>query len=200
MINFYDIVEKYNNDTNEIISYTANHDPNLLSHIMTLEDRDTSRLTPPRFDTNHIYAVRCWSRLHGPDPRCPMPKVVWSARSEPFTIAEPMDPLGLKPHAMQLPDIPKLIRALPRIPKAKALPFAAVSIPKDSNVSVTDDAKDTMRQWGAAWICTYGIPVFTICAWVAFSVILSILLMIPGFAWMLFLKFCVPVPVPAKAT
>ena len=61
------------------------------------------------------------------------------------------------------------------------------------------DPQDTRRAWGVAWICSFGIPVVTICAFILFSIIFSILVILPGFTWMLLLKFCLPVPVPKKS-
>ncbi len=152
----------------------------------------------PRFDADSLYAVFCFARVAGRDP-CETPQVVWSRRTEVFFLAEPMDMLGLKPVAMRLPDLPKLLRDVPRMKRARALPFAAMTTPQNSGVVTGEDPKDTAREWGIAWICSFAIPVFTLCAWVMFSLIFSILLAIPGFAWMLLLKICIPVPAPKKA-
>jgi hypothetical protein len=125
--------------------------------------------------------------------------VVWTSRSEPFSVAEPSDVLGAKPATVQLPDLPRLIRDIPRIAKARARPFVAFNTPANSSFNVGDDPKKTTRAWGVGWICSFGIPVLTICAFILFSIIFSILIIIPGFAWMLLLKFCIPIPVPKKS-
>lgn len=150
-----------------------------------------------RYDADSLYAVFCYARVAGKDP-CELPRLVWSPRSDVFSLAEPMDMLGLKPVAVRLPDLPKLLRDIPRMKRARALPFAAMTTPQNSGVVTGDDPKDTAREWGIAWICSFAIPVFTLCAWVMFSLIFSILLAIPGFAWMLLLKICIPVPAPKK--
>ncbi len=41
---------------------------------------------------------------------------------------------------------------------------------------------------------TIGIPVLTICALILFKIIFTILITLPSFSWMLFLKFCLPFP------
>lgn len=79
------------------------------------------------------------------------------------------------------------------------MPMVAVTTPPDSAFSVGEEPKDTAREMGIAWICSFGIPVFTICAWIMFMFIFTILIALPGFAWMLLLKFCIPVPVPKRA-
>jgi hypothetical protein len=151
-----------------------------------------------RYDSDHLYAVWCFAKVAGRDP-CEEPQLVWSKRTDVFSIAEPMDLLGLKPVAIQLPDLTKLVRDIPRMKKARALPFAAITTPQNSGIITGDDAKDTAREWGIAWICSFGIPIFTICAWIIFKLIFSIMIVIPGFAWMLLLKFCIPVPAPKKS-
>jgi hypothetical protein len=152
----------------------------------------------PRFDADSLYAVWGWVRVAGRDD-CEKDRVVWTARTEPFSVAEPTDVLGARPVNIQLPDIPRLLRDLPRVAKARARPFAGFGTPPNSGISVGPEMTGTSRAWGVAWICSFGIPVLTICAWVLFQIIFHILIMIPGFAWMLLLKFCVPVPVPKKS-
>lgn len=151
-----------------------------------------------RYDSDHVYAVWCYASVAGRDP-CEEPQLVWSKRTDVFSIAEPMDLLGLKPVTIQLPDLSKLVRDIPRMKRARALPFAAITTPQNSGIVTGEDAKDTAREWGIAWICSFGIPVFTICAWIIFKLIFSIMIVIPGFAWMLLLKFCIPVPAPKKS-
>ncbi len=149
----------------------------------------------PRFDSDHVYALWTYTRIEDPRP-CHEPRLAWSGRTEPFSIADHHDLLGTKPVALRLPDLPAMLRDLPRMTRAGAMPMAAVSTPADSGFVVGEDPKDTVREWGIAWICSFGIPIFTICAWIVFSIILNILLMLPGFAWMLLLKICIPVPAP----
>jgi len=146
-----------------------------------------------RFDADHLYAVWCWVRVAGHHPFEPE-QVIWTGRSEPFAIADPTDLLGGRPAVLKLPDIPKLLRDLPRLAKARARPFAAVTAPDRSGIVAGEEMADTQRDWGIGFICSFGIPVLTICAMVLFSLIFSILILIPGFTWMLLLKFCIPFP------
>uniref|UniRef100_UPI0022EB79FA hypothetical protein n=1 Tax=Falsiroseomonas oryzae TaxID=2766473 RepID=UPI0022EB79FA len=155
--------------------------------------RDEARVPRLRYDHDNLYAVWCWVRVAGRDP-CEKARIVWTLGSEPFSIAEPSDVLGARPAMVQLPDIPRLIRDIPRIAKARARPFAAFAAPPNSSYVTGEDPEDTRRAWGIGWICSFGIPVLTICAYILFSIIFSILIILPGFAWMLFLKFCIPVP------
>ncbi len=154
-----------------------------------------ARETAPRlrFDADRLYAVWCWVRVAGRHP-CEPEQIIWTGRSEPFAIADPTDLLGGRPAVIKLPDIPKLLRDLPRLAKARARPFAAVVSPDRSGLVTGEEMADTQRDWGIGFICSFGIPVLTICAMVLFSLIFSILILIPGFTWMLLLKFCIPFP------
>ncbi|MFZ4407100.1 MAG: hypothetical protein ACOYOH_07160, partial [Paracraurococcus sp.] len=155
--------------------------------------RNEARAPRLRYDHDSLYVVQCWVRVAGRDA-CEAPQLLWTLPTEPFAIAEPTDVLGAKPATIQLPDIPRLIRDIPRIAKARARPFAAFAAPPNSSYLTGDDPKDTQRAWGIGWICSFAIPVITICAFILFSIIFSILIVLPGFFWMLLLKFCIPVP------
>ncbi|MCB9699103.1 MAG: hypothetical protein H6738_20140, partial [Alphaproteobacteria bacterium] len=155
---------------------------------------DRERATSmPRFDRDHLYAVWAFAEVagHTCDEES---QLVWSQRSEPFTIADPLDVLGLEPTQIQLPDVAAMLKDLPRVPWAGANPFAAVISANDGALVGADPPEDSSRQWGVAFVCSFAIPVFTICAFILFSVIFNILIKIPGFFWMLLLKFCIPLP------
>ncbi len=155
--------------------------------------RDEARVPRPRYDHESLYAVWCWVRVAGRDA-CEKERLVWTRPTEPFSLAEPSDLLGAKPAVVQLPDIPKLIRDIPRMAKARARPLAAFAAPADSSYITGEAPEDTKRGWGIGWVCSFGIPVLTICAYILFSIIFAILIVLPGFFWMLLLKLCLPVP------
>jgi hypothetical protein len=155
--------------------------------------RDEARVPRPRYDHESLYAVWCWVRVAGRDA-CERERLVWTRPTEPFSLAEPSDLLGARPAVVQLPDIPKLIRDLPRMAKARARPIAAFAAPADSSYITGEAPEETKRAWGIGWVCSFGIPVLTICAYILFSIIFAILIVLPGFFWMLLLKLCLPVP------
>lgn len=144
-----------------------------------------------RFDAEHLYAAWGWARVAGRTP-CEPDRLVWTLRSEPFSIADPTDLLGARPASIQMPDIPRLLRDIPRIARARARPFAGIAAPPGSGVKVGDAMADTRRDFGLGMICNFGIPILTICALILFNIIFSILIKLPAFSWMLFLKFCLP--------
>lgn len=152
-----------------------------------------ARETVPRlrFDADHLYAVWCWVRVAGHD-RCEPERIVWTPRSEPFLLAEATDLLGARPASLQMPHIGKLLRDLPRIAKARARPFAAMAAPPGSAIVTGATMADTRREFALGSVCSVGIPVLTLCALILFNIIFHILIVLPGFGWMLLLKFCIP--------
>lgn len=146
-----------------------------------------------RFDAEHLYAAWCWVRVAGRTP-CEPERIVWTQRTEPFSIADPTDLLGARPASIQMPDIPKLLRDIPRIARARAKPFAGMASPPGSGVVTGADMADTRRDFGIGMICNFGIPILTICALILFKIIFTVLIALPSFSWMLFLKFCLPFP------
>lgn len=150
-----------------------------------------SEAVRPRLDSDHLYAVWAYARIAGRDA-CERERIVWSGRGEVFQIAEPLDLLGLKPAFLQLPDLRKMLRDLPRVPRARARPKVSVATPAGSGFQVGAEMADTRLDFGLQLVCTHGIPVFTICAWILFQIVYNILIRLPGFTWMLLLKLCLP--------
>lgn len=167
-------------------SYTSNEEKLALPEARAVDAQP--RL---RFDAEHLYAAWGWARVAGRTP-CEPDRLVWTLRSEPFSIADPTDLLGARPASIQMPDIPKLLRDIPRIARARARPFAGIAAPPGSGVKVGDAMADTRRDFGLGMICNFGIPILTICALILFNIIFAILIKLPAFSWMLFLKFCLP--------
>lgn len=151
-----------------------------------------------RFSGPYLYIARCVALVADEDP-CVALRTVWSARTEPFVIAAPMDLMGQRPSHITAPDIPALVRDLPRMRRAGVLPFTAVQTPPDSGMTTPEQIQEVARKYGVAFICAFGIPVFTFIALLLFNITLNILLLIPGFGWLLLLKICIPVPTVEEA-
>jgi hypothetical protein len=47
---------------------------------------------------------------------------------------------------------------------------------------------------GIAWLCSFSIPIITICAFLVLGIFLSLFDLF--FFWMAFIKICIPIPVP----
>ena len=162
-------------------------EPNML--ISAAEIRAQEQSTQLRYDSRHLYATWCWVRVSG-RTACEREQVIWSQRSEPFSIADPLDLLGSRPVALSMPDLPKLVKGLGRMVRAQAKPFASVRTPPQSGFSVGADLSGISRRFGLGGSCSFGIPVFTICALVLFSIVFSILSVI--LQWLPMLQICTP--------
>jgi hypothetical protein len=155
----------------------------------TEEIRALEQSTQLRYDSRHLYATWCWVRVSGRTP-CERERVIWSQRSEPFRIADPLDLLGSRPVALSMPDLPKLVKDLGRLVRARAKPFASVRTPPQSGFSVGEDLSGISRRFGLGGTCSFGIPVFTICALVLFYIVFNILSLI--LQWLPQLQICTP--------
>lgn len=144
-----------------------------------------------RFDAPDArYVVRAFVRLKcpqgGPD------HVVWSQESPAFTIAPWYEGAGAPPVQIALPDATdkSLLKALK--------PNVAFIVPPAMQNLLKGKAKDLLEgnasasPWGLSWICSFNIPVITICAFIVLNIFLSLFNLI--FGWMFFIKICLPFP------
>ena len=140
-------------------------------------------LTRPRFDAHHIYAVQAWVRVGGRVPE-EAERLIWSPRSEPFVLAEPIDLLGSQPQAVPLPDLPRLLRDLSRLRKAGANPFLTlVPPPRSGAASGGGGLEGLRRDWGLGTPVALVAPVLAIAGLGLLTSALRTLSRLPGFAW-----------------
>jgi hypothetical protein len=135
------------------------------------------------------YAVRAFIRVRSTDPRCPA-QLVWSAPSPLFTIAPWYESTGRVPAPIPLP---KLDRAT----LSQMKPNAAFSLPSDLRSLVNANGAQAMLagnprrfSFGIDWVMQVSMPVMTICAMAAMTVVLTLLNMV--FRWMSFAMVLVP--------
>jgi hypothetical protein len=138
------------------------------------------------------YQFRAFLRVKCPNG-CP-PRLIWSEYSNPFTIAPWYADSGLPPVKVVLPDIldPKSL--------AKLKPNVAFSVPpKLFNFLNRNSPKDLMEgkgeegeDNGLAWICSFNIPIITLCAYIVLNIFLQLFNLI--FWWLPMIKICIPVP------
>jgi hypothetical protein len=145
---------------------------------------------PGRFDEPDArYALRAFLRLK-PDGVCP-PRTIWSDYSEPFVIAPWYEGAGT-PTQIALPDVSNrnLLKSLkPNVsfvlpPKLQNLLGGS---PKDMMEGKLDDYGPSL-----GWICSFSIPIITLCAFIVLNIFLSLFDLF--FRWMLFIKICIPFP------
>lgn len=146
---------------------------------------------PGRFDEPDArYVVRAFLRMK---PRGPCPgKTLWSDYSEPFVIA-PWYEGGGTPTQIVLPDLindRKLLKSLkPNVSfiLPPALQNVLAASPKDLL-----DGKQGSGNSSIGWICSFSIPVITLCAFIVLNIFLSLFDLFLG--WMMSIKICIPFP------
>jgi hypothetical protein len=139
------------------------------------------------------YVLRAFVRLKPEHPGC-AGALVWSAYSEPFTIAPWFESSGAPAPVIPLPDL------FDRAQLAKVKPNVAFALPpKLANLLNSNKSEDLMEGKSApdsgltlGWICSFSLPIITLCAFIVLHIFLMLLNLI--FFWLPFLKICIPIP------
>jgi hypothetical protein len=164
---------------------------NLLSRAVTRRFADIKR-QPGRFDEPGArYVIRAFVRLR-PEGACPA-RTEWSAYSEPFVIAPWYEGSGAPPVQIALPDITdrNLLRSLkPNV--AFELPPALQNLLLGNPKDLLEGKKSGGGSFTVGWICSFSLPIITICAFICLNIFLSLFDLI--FQWMFFIKICIPFP------
>jgi hypothetical protein len=147
---------------------------------------------PGRFEEPDArYAVRAFIRLKA-DAVCPA-KTLWSEYSEAFVIAPWYDGAGGPIAQIPLPDATdrNLLKSLkPNV--AFVLPPKLQGLLGGSPTDMLKGKFPNTDGLTLGWICSFSIPIITICAFIVLNIFLSLFDLI--FQWMMFLKICIPFP------
>jgi hypothetical protein len=164
---------------------------NALSRAVVRRFTDTKR-QPGRFDEPGArYVIRAFVRLR-PEGVCPA-RTEWSAYSEPFAIAAWYEGSGAPPVQIPLPDVTdrNLLRSLkPNV--AFELPPALQNLLTSSPKDLLEGKKGPDPGFTVGWICSFSLPIITICAFICLNIFLALFDLI--FQWMFFIKICIPFP------
>jgi hypothetical protein len=137
------------------------------------------------------YRLRAFVRVKQ-DDRCP-PETVWSEYSEPFTIAPWYDNNGASPVQIALPDVTDkgfLKRLKPNV--AFAMPEGLFNLLQGDAKQLSEGKGSTGPKLGIRWLCSFSIPLITICAFIVLNIFLQLFNLI--FQWLLYIKICIPIP------
>ncbi|MFC5767818.1 hypothetical protein [Thauera sinica] len=142
-------------------------------------------------DPDARYVLRAFVRLK-PDGRCPA-RTVWSAYSPAFVIAPWYEGGGAPPVQVALPD------PTDKDMLKKLKPNVAFTVPPSLHDLLAGDPQDLLdgkKPAGSGlalgWICSFNIPIITICAFIVLNIFLSLFDLF--FRWMMFIKICIPFP------
>lgn len=138
------------------------------------------------------FVVRAFIRLKPEHEGCPG-RLVWSGYSDAFTIAPWFESSGAPVPVIPLPDL------MDREQLKRVKPSVAFALPAKLAKLLQGDAKDLSEGKGSGeggiglgWICSFSLPIITLCAFIVLNIFLSLLNLI--FFWLPFLKICIPIP------
>jgi hypothetical protein len=143
-------------------------------------------------DLSARYQLRPFVRLK-PQGRCPG-RLVWGSASEDFVIAAWYEGAQGPVARIVLPD-----------PGDKGLlaslkPNVSFVVPPSLQSLLSADSKSLLEGKGQSsgagltWICSFSLPVITICAFIVLNLFLSLFNLV--FGWLASLKICLPFPKP----
>lgn len=136
------------------------------------------------------YAVRAFVRVQR-EPACP-PHPVWSGWSMPFRILPWWDGDG-PPAQIPLPDLSDrgVLKAMkPGV--AFQVPPALANLLQADPKKLRDGDASGGGKLTIAWLCSFSIPIITICAFIVLNIFLSLFDLF--LRWMMFIKICIPIP------
>ena len=168
-------------------------------HIMQarFEAARTQNLLPTtaRFDTPGTrYRLRAFIRVQQPGA-CP-PRLVWAAPSAPYTLAPWFDPGDATPAVIALPSLADFKKLKPNVSFAVPPSLQAFLQGNDAEKLLKGKGGKGGPALGVQWICSFSLPIITLCAFIVLNIFLSLFNLI--FGWMAFIKICLPIPVPKK--
>lgn len=152
----------------------------------------SGRFGPGRNGAEPRFVVRAFVRLKPEHDGC-AGRLVWSDYSEPFTIAPWFESSGAPVPVIPLPDLmdrAALKRVRPTV--AFALPPKLAQLLRSDAKELRDGKGDGGSGIGLGWICSFSLPVITLCAFIVLNIFLTLFNLI--FFWMPFLKICIPIP------
>jgi hypothetical protein len=148
----------------------------IVSHVGKFDDRDAT------------YQLHAFMRLTCGN--CP-PKLIWCKDTPTYSIVPWWAGSG-PPTRIALPDFD-----LKNLPKLK--PNVAFEVPQRLAKFLNQDFSNVLKEkpgdggeTGIAWICSFSIPIITICAFILLSIILALLNLL--FFWLPLVKICLPFP------
>jgi hypothetical protein len=138
------------------------------------------------------YRLRMFFRITSEHPGCP-PILVWSAYSDPFRIAAWYESSDRPSMPIPLPDpTDRNVLAGLKPNCAFAMPAGLMNAMSGASMSGLMNGGGSSAGPNVAWICSFSIPIITICASFVLNIFLGMLNIV--FCWMPFVKICIPIP------
>ena len=142
------------------------------------------------------FMVRPFVRTIRPDG---CERITWGNYSAPFVLATSFDPDATRPVLIQMPELDDAKRGMARGAAFAMPPKLAGLVNSLTGKQSVQDTIDGNQPPGLqlGMICSFSIPIITICAMIILSVIINLLNIV--FFWLPFVKICLPLPKNFKA-
>lgn len=148
-----------------------------------------------RFDSPDArYRLRAFIRIKQAGA-CPS-RLVWGAPSAPYTLAPWFEPGDAVPAVIALPSLADFRKLKPNVSFAVPPSLQAFMQGNDAEKLVKGEGNKGGPALDVQWICSFSLPIITLCAFIVLNVFLSLFNLI--FGWLAFIKICLPIPLPKK--
>jgi hypothetical protein len=142
-------------------------------------------------DRDASYVVRAYIRVRR-DDGC-APELVWSAASPEFKIAPWYDSSPGPRPTIDLPSPFDIGAIKPNVTFAVP-PVLSNLLGNNAPEDLLDGKGGPPSGIGIMWLCSFSIPIITICAFLLLNIFIKLLNFV--FWWMPFVKICIPIPKP----
>lgn len=137
------------------------------------------------------YVLQCFLRIAG-DTGCPA-KTLWTEPTEAFEIVPWYESSDVAPTVVELPDVTResLKKLKPNV--AFKVPESLQKIMDNLNIKGLMDGEEPAKSsWGFGMICSFSIPLITICAFIVLQIFIGLLNL--AFWWSAYIRICIPFP------
>lgn len=145
------------------------------------------------------YVVRCVATIEV-HPGCVVEH--WGPACAPIVVAPQFDPFGGRPVQIEIPSLKalgKMIGALNAAQLAKRGGTPVAFRQPGEQPTIGDDPPKVTGHMSLNFICSFGLPLITICAYLMLSIALILLFPLKiAFSFLFSLKFCIPIPGPPE--
>jgi hypothetical protein len=147
-------------------------------------------------DATASYRIHAFIRVR-PDG-CP-PVLQWAPPSAPFQIVPWWESGAGLLHTISLPDFDRdtIKKVKPNI-AFKVPPRLAALLTQKPDDFLNGKAQDPGSGLTLGWICSFSIPIITLCAFIVLNIFLALLHVV--FWWLFYIKICLPFPKPQTSS
>lgn len=158
---------------------------------MTARWSKVAPLTPRYPASRAVYEMRCFLRVDDCPDGCP-PRVAWSPPLRSLRIKPWYDGADSPPIQIELPALTAdALRAVKPNVSFKVPPELQQHLDRIDLQNLLD-GKHTKTSLGFGMICSFSIPIITICAFFILQIFLGLLNIV--FQWLFFVRICLPYP------